>query len=202
MYVKDNVVPSKFKWCPDSPKKRKAPLARLPVEPTKKAKPSTSTFLLPETSKADTDEERHIPEDEKFKERTLPEELERKLSSIERELQEANARIIKLENENSVLLCVAENRIECMSRRIFNLERFKSDEDMSFYTGFPNYATFLATFEFLNPGFEGENIRYCSSSERVIPAEFYDEVEEQDLEREKQGRPRKLKPIDEFFMVM
>ena len=93
-----------------------------------------------------------------------------------------------------------------MTERVFDLERFKSDENISFYTGFSKYATFVATYEFLYPGVHGENIRYWSSSERAIPAEFYDKVEEEDFETEqrnaKQGRRRKLKPVEEFFMVM
>lgn len=70
---------------------------------------------------------------------------------------------------------------------------------LSFYTGFPKYDTFVATYEFLNPGVEGENIRYCSSSERGIPDAFYDQLEDNDLKTEqrndKQGRRRKLKPL-------
>ena len=31
---------------------------------------------------------------------------------------------------------------------------------MLFYTGFPNYKAFLATFEYLNLGNDGENVRY------------------------------------------
>ena len=43
VYVKENVLPSKFKWCPESPRKRKAPAARLPSQATAKTKkPSTS----------------------------------------------------------------------------------------------------------------------------------------------------------------
>jgi len=93
-----------------------------------------------------------------------------------------------------------------MTKHVFERERFKCDENISFYTGFPKYDTFVATFEFLNPGVEGENIRYCSPSERGIPDAFYNHMEEDDLKTEhrnnKQGRRRKLKPVEEFFMVM
>jgi len=92
-----------------------------------------------------------------------------------------------------------------MTKRVFDIERFKCDDNISFYTGFPKNDTFVATYEFLNPGIEGENIRYCSSSERGVPDAFYDQLED-DLETEqqndKQGRRRKLKPFEEFFMVM
>ena len=43
VYVKDNVVPSRFKWCPESPQKRKAPAVWFRLQATTKAKPSTST---------------------------------------------------------------------------------------------------------------------------------------------------------------
>ena len=46
-------------------------------------------------------------------------------------------------------LKAADRKIERMAERTFDLERFKCDDDVSFYTGFPNYATFLATFEYL-----------------------------------------------------
>lgn len=86
---------------------------------------------------------------------------------------------------------------------MFDIERFQCDENISFYTGFPKYDTFVATYDFLNPGIEEENIRYCSSSERGIPDAFYDQLEGDDLETEqrndKQGRRRKLKSIEEFF---
>ena len=83
-----------------------------------------------------------------------------------------------------------------MTRHVFDTERFKCDGNISFYTGFPKHDTFVATYEFLNPGTEGENIRYCSSlfSECSIPDAFYDQLEEDDLEPEqrndKHGRPR------------
>ena len=52
-------------------------------------------------------------------------------------------------------LKAADQKIERMAERTFDLERFKCDDDISFYTGFPNYATFLATFEYLNPELKG-----------------------------------------------
>lgn len=99
-----------------------------------------------------------------------------------------------------------EKKFESITKHVFERERFKCDENISFYTGFPKYDTFVATFEFLNPGVEGENIRYCSPSKRGIPDAFYNQMEEDDLKTEhwnnKQGRRRKLKPVEEFFMVM
>ena len=146
---------------------------------------------------------------EKLEEKMLSEDLKQKLLNKERELLDAENRIIALQNENTLLrkkLTAAENKLECMTKRVFDIERFKCDENISFYTGFPKYNTFVATYEFLNLGVEGENIRNCSSSERGIPDAFYDQLKGDDLETErrndKQGRLRKLKPFEEFFMVM
>ena len=222
IYVKDNVVPSRFKWCPESPQKRKAPAARFPLQATKKTKPSTSSAAcssLDSMNKSETgvqeanayklEQDAEDAMTEKLEEKMLSEDLKQKLLNKERELLDAENRIIALENENTLLrekLTAAEKKLECMTKRVFDIERFQCDENISFYTGFPKYDTFVATYEFLNPGVEGENIRYCSSSERGIPDAFYDQLEGDDLETEqrndKQGRRRKLKPIEEFFMVM
>lgn len=45
---------------------------------------------------------------------------------------------------------------------------FHFDENILFYADFPKYATFVPTYEFLNPGDDSENIRYGFSSERAI----------------------------------
>ena len=41
----------------------------------------------------------------------------------------------------------------------------------TFYTGLPNYATFLALFNFLNPGEDGENI-LPRSTLKDVPEDF------------------------------
>ena len=220
VYVKDNVVPSRFKWCPESPRKRKAPAVRFRLQATTKAKPSTSTAssslhsmneseAVQKANAYKLEQDTEDAMNEELDEKKLSEDLKQKLLNRERELLDAENRIIALENENTLLrekFTAAEKKLECMTKRVFDIERFKCDENISFYTGFPKYDTFVATYEFLNPGVEGENIRYCSSSERSIPDAFYDQLEDDDLETEqrndKQGRRRKLKPFEEFFMVM
>jgi len=112
---------------------------------------------------------------EKLDEKMLSEDLKQKLLNRERELLEAENRIIALENENTLLrekFTAAERKIECISKRVFDIERFKCYDNISFYTGFPKYDSFVATYEFLNPGVEGENIRYCSSSKRGVSDAF------------------------------
>ena len=70
--------------------------------------------------------------------------LKQKLLSRERKLLEAENRIIALENENTLLrekLTAAEKKLERVSKSVFDTERFKCDENISFYTGFPDFNT-------------------------------------------------------------
>ena len=76
-----------------------------------------------------------------------------------------------------------------------------NDSSMRFYTGFPNWSTVLAVFNYLNPGDERENVAYWLSQSNVsFPAEFYAESKVEPSR--KLGRPRNLRPIDEYFAVM
>ena len=44
---------------------------------------------------------------------------------------------------------------------------------MLFYSGFFNYKAFVASYEYLNPGDNGENVRYWLSGDDEIPSEHY-----------------------------
>ncbi len=112
-----------------------------------------------------------------------------------------------IDREKNVQLLKQE--LESLQSLIFTLDRFKADENISFYTGFPNFEAFMAIFRFFNVGDNGENIRY-SSNKQDVPAEFYN-CENEDVEDDnkqenylgsKKGRPRKLKPVEQFFLVM
>ncbi len=83
-----------------------------------------------------------------------------------------------IDREKDVQLLKQE--LESLQSLIFTLDRFKADENISFYTGFPNFEAFMAIFRFLNVGDNGENIRY-SSNKQDVPAEFYN-WENQDVE--------------------
>lgn len=160
IYVKDNVVPSRFKWCPESPQKRKAPAARFPLQATTKRKPSTSSAAcssLDSMNKSETgvqeanayklEQDAEDAMTEKLEEKMLSEDLKQKPLTKERGLLDAENRIIALENENTLLrekLTAAEKKLECMTKRVFDIERFQCDENISFYTGFPKYDTFVA----------------------------------------------------------
>ena len=100
-------------------------------------------------------------------------------------------------------LAECERQQQEISSRLFCVDRFTTDGDISFYTGLSSYATFMAIFQFLNPGDDCENIR-PRSSVTDVPEDFYDSDsdDEGNFQPTKRGRPRKLKPPDEFFIVL
>ena len=63
--------------------------------------------------------------------------------------------------------------------------------------------TFMAIFEYLNPGDNCANIR-PRGSVIDVPEDFYnsDSEDEGNVQAAKKGRRRKLKPLDEFFIVL
>ena len=56
--------------------------------------------------------------------------------------------------------------------RVFQLQNFTSDEDIAFYTGFPNFATFNAVYEFLNTGTNAAMITLSTARRKKCPKEF------------------------------
>jgi len=75
--------------------------------------------------------------------------------SRERKLLEAENRIIALKNENSLLrekLTAVEKKLECVRKRVFDTERFKCDENISFYTGFPDFNMCVFISALVNMG--------------------------------------------------
>ena len=115
---------------------------------------------------------------ETLKQRRL---LEKKCADLEKAISE-------LEVENQTL-----------QSNVFSLSRFTSDEAMLFYTGFPSYKLFLASFEYLDPGDNGENVRYWLSCDNEIPSELHQSPAQLGV---KMGRPRLLKPQGEFFLTL
>ena len=92
-----------------------------------------------------------------------------------------------------------EDKIEALQSNVLSLNWFTSDEGLLFYTGFPNYKAFLAAFEYLNPGNNGENVRYWLSGDNDISSEHYLSPPQLGAKR---GRPRSLKPEEEFFLTL
>jgi len=120
--------------------------------------------------------------------------------NVQKKVEDMEQELLKRQQENTDLkkkLDEAEKQHEVISAWLFSLERFTSDADINFYTGLPNYATFLALFNFLNTGEDRENIRPRSTLKDVAE-DFYDadSEEEENVTPSNKGRPRKLKPVE------
>ena len=85
------------------------------------------------------------------------------MSSSDKDLNETLKQIRLLEKKCADLekaVSELEDKNQALQSNVFSLSRFTSDEAMLFYTGFPNYKVFLASFEYLDPRDNGENVRY------------------------------------------
>ncbi|XP_068724860.1 uncharacterized protein [Montipora capricornis] len=203
--LRAGVVPSLFAWIRTSPRKRKAPIARnFGIKPPSKVarKLNVSSVDLAD----------HIPNNSanddpvEFAE-SADGNMSFSCSVRDAEMQTepefgSDTELRQQVLEQKSQLEIATRRIEALQKQLFLVDRFKdADSSMRFYTGFPKWSTFLAVFNYLNPGDEGENIAYWLSQSNVsVPAEFYDESEGEPSR--KLGRPRNLRPIDEYFAVM
>lgn len=139
----------------------------------------------------------------------IQEQFEIKIAQAEVSLRDARQTICTLQQENTANseLLKKQSGIDkqhvCNIERLFDLNHLESDQNIAFYTGFPNYDTFTSIFNYLNPGTHGGNIRY----DREIPDDFYD-ITDGDEESEKENRktkkewPKKLTPMEGFFMVL
>ena len=89
------------------------------------------------------------------------------------------------------------HRISALEVRVFTINRFESDKDVTFYTEFPNRIVFESVFEFLDPGNKGKNISHWHSDDSAT-------VNNQrcDEDAPKQGRLRPIKPKEEFFLTL
>ena len=215
-YVVQGCVPSRFAWSVSSPRKRKAPTERLPLPVSSKKQLFTSDpasevniassavessdEIFPSTSGAN-----ELNEPDISVESNVEMDQGKKVEDLEARLLEAEKDLSSLRKKNDELerkITENEQHQETMSSRIFSLDRFKSDADVNFYTGLPNYATLISIFEFLNPREDCENI--CSRISSDVPEEFYDSEsdDEENGPTAKKGGCRKLRPLEEFFVVL
>ena len=108
---------------------------------------------------------------------------------LEEKLGKAEIELNHLRYENSNLkerLAESERQLELMSAHLFCIDCFTADTDTNFYTGLPKYSTFMAIFEFLNPGDNCDNIR-CRSSVTDVPENFYNsDSDEEDCPESKE----------------
>ena len=194
-----DAVPSKFKW-KDSPKKRKPPKERIPL--SKPATPSTTTTQVQVEVETSTTAPVTVQEElnaalERVK------VLEQHLFNIQNELLQSQKSAEMLENKNQALKkttadLTSENAL--LSSKLFNVDRFTKDEDVAFYTGFPSRDAFSSILEFLNPGTNCENIRSREKNDTEVPDDFYEDEFEPQVNVK--ARQRKIKPEDQFFLVM
>ena len=86
------------------------------------------------------------------------------------------------------------HRIIVLEARVFTIDRFESDKDVTFYTRFPTRIVFESVFEFLDPGNKGENINYWHSDDSAT-------VNNQkcDEDAPQAGKTKTIKPKGIFF---
>ena len=206
--VKNGVVPSVFPWIRTSPRKRKEPTARnfnalssrarnlntsvvsaeepaneLPASVSDVESNSGSTTQDGETQTEFTDHEVYLT--------NIISNNDKKIQEMEQEIKELKRQLQYMQRQNDDL-----------NDRLFTLENLKSkDSSATFYSGFPNWETFMVVYTYLDPGEKGENISYWRSTN---PGVFSDYTEEKKADESltKKGRARSLRPQDEFLMVM
>lgn len=172
--LKHDAVPSIFQWSAPSPK-RKSPRKWSQLPSSSAEMPSFSSV-----SEADSDT-------------SAPDEIDNLRAHIAKLEQQVNS----LELENKQLLKNVDELLESQ----FGIARFKeSDSDINFYTGFPNFQTLLACYNFLNPGENGSNIVYVNSAKEDL--EFSSSINADGFLGNKPGPRRKLSTLDEFFLVL
>ena len=204
--MKSGVVPSVFSWVRTSPRKRKPPTER-----NFGTSSSSSAARKLDTSPVIVTEEPHSFEndDENFAENHDENTQCTSAAKIVAETQtepQVGSEVAKLMQQILELKAKLENanrRIEALQKQLFTINRFKDDDSsVRFYTGFHNWHTVSAVYNYLNPGVEGENITYwLSQSNLAVPADFYEDEEKEEPSR-KRGRSRSLRPIDKFFVVL
>ena len=210
MTLQPGAVPSLFSWTRTSPRKRKAPAPRESGEGTSSIiadseadEENTSddadcdSFSI-ETSEADvanlnatlTHEQvpKTPPKKTPQKHKVIDDSQEERISQLEQQITELQAQVEDLRRRNEQLLS-----------QLFTVERFKENNSaLNFYTGFPNWDTFMAVFRYLNPGPVGKNITYWLSSKQSASSGNNEKGDNES----KRGRNRTLRPLDEYFLVM
>lgn len=200
LFLKAGSVPSVFPWIRTSPRKRKLPTARALFA-------ESSTCI---NSRDEANDMAVVPEEPDIQERrSLTKDAEIQTDSTNDELlvkevtANLNERIRSLEKQVSALRLQVEDgqqKNKTLKARCFTIESFKSkDSAAAFYTGFPNWDTFMALFRYLDPGEKGENIKYWLSSNTSSST---DHADDKGSSTTKKGRSRSLRAIDEYFLVM
>ena len=105
------------------------------------------------------------------------------VESLRKEYEELKQKCTSLQQEVKKLKF-------CMQNRKFDIEKYKdSDNDISFYTGFPNYGAMQLCFQLVEESAKNMNYEY----EKVCPEQ---------VSNRPQGRPRSLTLFQEFTLVL
>lgn len=223
----DGAVPSVFEWKRSSPRKRppptprgnsasiqnkkqnkrKAGSARTSLDMSAIAGPSSESLSIDATDSLnefslESNSEAESSETVTTDNQLSYDDLRKKLAKMEQLLEESRTKNAKLEAEVEKVRTHAfkiSEKCANLEKRIFTVDNFTSDEDITFYTGFPSYDVFMATYNYLNPGQNGENIRFWRSVSNDVDPEYYEREPELGVGP---GRPRTLNAKEEFFLVM
>lgn len=211
--LSDTAVPSVFAWERSSPRKRKQPKDRsMPAVNREEGATGdeeedddcASLMEVDDLQQLDTSMDNTLPlSDENAS-------LKQRIAELEQHVRESEE-AVRIERETCSSLrsefCDVQkqaqelsSRLESCERRLFGFSRITSSKSISFYTGFASVEVFEALYEFLDPGEEGENIRYWSSS--LTDKDTTVDEEEIIESSPKQGRPRLLHPKEELFIVL
>ena len=223
----DGAVPSVFEWKRSSPRKRppptprgnsasiqnkkqnkrKAGSARTSLDMSAVAGPSSESLGIDATDSLnefslESNSEAESSETVTTDNQLSYDDLRKKLAKMEQLLEESRTKNAKLEAEVEKVRTHAfkiSEKCANLEKGIFTVDNFTSDEDITFYTGFPSYDVFMATYNYLNPGQNGENIRFWRSVSNDVDPEYYETEPELGVGP---GRPRTLNAKEEFFLVM
>ena len=162
--LQPGAVPSLFSWTRTSPWKRKV------TTPQESGEGSSSMIVDNETDEENTLDDadcdssgmktseadvanlnvslthEHVlktpPKKTPQKHKEIDDSQENCISQLEQQITELQAQLEDLRRRNEQLL----------SQLLFTVERFKeNDSALNFYTGFPNWYTFMAVFRYLKP---------------------------------------------------
>ena len=196
-------VPSVFSWVRTSPRKRKAPTERKNSTPCEVSARCNLNDSVESRTEQETEEVSSVTSESRTTTTSTGTqtdffELSTEAVSLEK-IQQLESEIAKLKSE----IELKQRRLDDVRSRLFSFESMKSkDSAAAFYTGFKKWDVFLAIFNYLDPGEQGEKIHFVRSSSTYADecCDYPDEEEE--IPTSKKGRARSLKPIDEFFLVM
>ena len=227
MELVKGTIPSRFAWR-NSPRKRHPPLDRSQIPEKRKQMEDLSTcnengcaaedlHSVPVASTSTVDSS-SLSEDDMISnnlETSDHEIQEESLESLKMQLLHAQKEIACLNEDLSNLksrlakteaeLVNSEKELKRLSQenndlksRTFCINNLSDNDSISFHTGFLNLETFKATLSYLNPGENGENIRYW----RSIDVKVDDERKSKQRDCNKPGRRRTLQPEEAFFLVL